>query len=275
MELRKVGVVGAGTMGAGIATLFALKKFSVLLTDKSEAHIQKGLERATEKLKKEQKEVVREYSKTSADLSDLKNSDLVIEAVFEDQKTKKAVLSSISETCSPEAVIASNTSSISISELSETVETPSRFIGMHFMNPPVLMKLIEIVRGEKTSSETVRKVLEITEALGKTHAVVNDSPGFVSNRLLFVLINESVKLLETGIAEKTEIDKVMKYGMNHPMGPLELADFIGLDVCLEILDYLFETLGDEKFKPFPVLKSLVSAGKLGKKTGEGFYVYTP
>ncbi|MEK6590583.1 MAG: 3-hydroxyacyl-CoA dehydrogenase family protein [Nitrospinota bacterium] len=273
MKINKIGVIGAGTMGSGIAQLFALYNYPVIVVDKERSI----LEGAQEKIKKwTEPELWNKVSgliELTTDMDKLKDCDLIIEAVFEEMEIKREVFNTLNNICKKDAVLATNTSSLSINKLSKFIDYPVRFIGMHFMNPPRVMKLIEIVKGEKTSDETVKTITEFTKEIGKVPALVNDSPGFISNRLLFALIGEAMRLLEKGVAKKKDIDTVMKYGMNHPMGPIELADFIGLDVCHKIMLSLYESLGDERYKPIPLLESLVKEGKLGRKTKEGFYKY--
>jgi 3-hydroxybutyryl-CoA dehydrogenase len=269
----KIGVVGAGTMGSGIAHLFALHDYPVTLLDKNDDLLQKGRGKIEKYLKPDSHEKIFDLISFSTKMEDLHESDLVVEAVFEDEEVKKSILTSLNNNCGKETVFATNTSSISINSLAEAVENPSRFIGMHFMNPPVVMKLVEIVTGEKTAQETIDAAVNIAKKLDKVPAVVKDSPGFVSNRLLFAQIGEALRLLEKGIAQKEDIDAVMHYGMNHPMGPIALADFIGLDVCRDIMAYLFGKLGDDRYKPPPILENLIKRGRLGRKSGEGFYKY--
>lgn len=273
-EIKKIGVIGAGTMGRGIAQVFALYGYPVILVDTENAILQKAVEKLRKFTDPDLWDKVSSLILISTDLEKLKDCDLIIEAVFEGISVKKEVFKSINSVCKKNAIIATNTSSISINKLASEVTDTSRFIGMHFMNPPKVMKLVEIIQGEKTSEETVKAITELTKRLDKIPAVVNDSPGFVSNRLLFALIGEAIKLLEKGVSTRENIDTVMKYGMNHPMGPIKLADFIGLDVCLEIMQMIYENLDDDRYKPSPLLETLVRDGKLGRKTGEGFYKYT-
>lgn len=273
-EIKKIGVVGAGTMGRGIAQVFAIYDYAVILVDTEDALLQKALENIKKFTDPEMWSKVSNLIVTSTSLDKLKDCDLIIEAVFEDISVKKKVLKSINSVCKKSAIIATNTSSVSINKLAVEVSDTSLFIGMHFMNPPKVMELVEIVRGEKTSEETVEAITELTKRLDKIPAVVNDSPGFVSNRLLFALIGEAIKLLENGVSSMEDIDAVMKHGMSHPMGPITLADFIGLDVCLNIMQVLYDNLNDDRYKPSHLLEALVRDGKLGKKTGEGFYKYT-
>jgi 3-hydroxybutyryl-CoA dehydrogenase len=210
---------------------------------------------------------------TTTALSDLKGCHIVIEAATEEMSLKKTILTALGGVLKKDTVIATNTSSLSINELAGAVSNPARFIGMHFMNPPKPMKLVEVVRGEKTSEETITIIKDLARKIGKTPVVVKDSPGFVTNRLLFALIGEAMRLLEKKAACKTAIDRIMRYGMNHPMGPIELADFIGLDICEKIMDNLYNSLGDERYRPPAILRDLVRRGKLGKKSGGGFYRY--
>ncbi len=273
-EIRKIGVIGAGTMGRGIAQVFALYDYAVILVDTKEAILQKALENLKEFTDPEMWSKVSNLIVTSTNLDKLKDCDLIIEAVFEDLFTKMEVYKSINKVCKNDAIIATNTSSIPINKLAAEMAVPQRFIGMHFMSPPKVMKLVEIVRGEKTSQETVEAITELTKCLDKIPAVVNDSPGFVSTRLLFALIGEAINLLENTVASKEDIDTIMKYGMNHPIGPIKLADFIGLDICLNIMQVIYENSNDDRYKPSQLLEELVRDGKLGKKTGEGFYKYT-
>ena len=273
-EIKKIGVIGAGTMGRGIAHVFALFDYGVVLVDTEDAILQKALENLKEFTDPEMWSKVSNLIVTSTNLDKLKDCDLIIEAVFEDLSTKMEVYKSINKVCKKDAIIATNTSSIPISKLAAEMAAPQRFIGMHFMSPPKVMKLVEIVRGEKTSQETVEAITELTKCLDKIPAVVNDSPGFVSTRLLFALIGEAIKLLENGVSTREDIDSVMKYGMNHPIGPIKLADFIGLDICLNIMQVIYENSNDDRYKPSQLLETLVRDGKLGRKTGEGFYKYT-
>jgi len=261
-------------MGRGIAQVFALYDYPVILVDTEEAILQKAVEKLKEFTDPDLWRKVSSLIVTSTDPEKLKDCDLIVEAVFEDISVKKEVLKSINSVCRKTAIIATNTSSISINKLAAEVADPSRFIGMHFMNPPRVMKLVEIIRGKKTSEKTVEAITELTKRLDKIPAVVNDSPGFVSNRLLFALIGEAIKLLEKGVSTREDIDTVMTHGMNHPMGPIKLADFIGLDVCLDIMQVIYEDLNDDRYKPSQLLETLVRDGKLGRKTGEGFYKYT-
>lgn len=282
VKFETAGVVGAGTMGNGIAQVFAASGRNVRLVDVSKAAldrgmgaIQKSLAKLVEKgkLSAEQKDSTLERLQPSTDLEALAGSAIAIEAVVESLPTKLSVFAKLQEIMGESAVLASNTSSISITEIARTVKRPERVIGMHFMNPVPLMELVEIVRGVTTSDQTVESVRDLSVALGKTPVVVQDYPGFVSNRVLMPMINEAVYCLMEGVADKEAIDTVMKLGMAHPMGPLKLADLIGLDVCLSIMEVLHQGFGDPKYRPCPLLRNMVAAGKLGRKSGEGFYSY--
>jgi 3-hydroxybutyryl-CoA dehydrogenase len=279
---RPVVVVGAGTMGSGIAQVFAASGRSVLLIEPSEAALKKGLagiERSLGRLAEKgtitaeaREETLRRIA-TREDGFPLADCAMAIEAVPERAEVKKAVFRSLDEKLPPEAILASNTSSISVTELAAATLRPARFVGMHFMNPVPVMQLVEIVRGLETSEETVAETVDLTRALGKTPVVVADRPGFVSNRVLMPMINEAAFALMEGVADKEAIDTVMKLGMNHPLGPLALADLIGIDVCLDILEVLHRGFGEDKYRPCPLLRTMVAAGRLGRKSGRGFYDY--
>lgn len=273
MRINTIGVIGAGIMGKGIAQVFALNNYPVILIDTEIQILNLALKRVKQFTKPELWEKVSSLITISTDIDNVKDCDLVIEAVYEDVPVKKAVFQTLSNVCKKSVIIASNTSSISINKLATYVHNPINFVGMHFMNPPKVMKLVELIRGSKTSDEIIGIIRDLTNSLGKISVVVNDSPGFVSNRLLFALIGEALKLLEKGIASKEDIDNVMQFGMNHPIGPIKVADLIGLDICKNIMSVLYNDLHDERYKPPRILESLVSEGKLGKKTGEGFYKY--
>lgn len=276
-----VGVVGAGTMGRGIAESAMAAGFSVVLLDaaeelaaKGEAGIRKSLARGVEKGRISQPEADEMLARLCAgtDYSLLKEAGVVIEAVYEDLDVKKTVLSAISEVVSPVTLIGSNTSSLSISKMAESVTHPERFVGIHFFNPVPVMKLVEIVSGKKTVPDTVRRAEEFAREMGKTPVLVKESPGFVVNRLLCPLMNEAACLLAEGVASAEDIDTAMKLGANHPIGPLALADLVGIDVLLAIMEVLHSEMG-EKYKPCPLLKDMVAEGRLGRKTGQGFFRY--
>ncbi len=282
MKIERAAVVGAGAMGSGIAHVLALKGISVALIEASEAFAKKAVEGISSNLDRQIKKGVIDSSakdkalskiQTAADLGAAKNAQIVIEAVPEKIEIKKDVFTRLNSLCSQEAILATNTSSISITRIAAFTRRPKNVIGMHFMNPVPVMKLVEIIRGLETSDETYQIVKDLTLFLGKTPAMSLDFPGFISNRVLMPMINEACFALMEGLSTKEDIDTVMKLGMNHPMGPLELADFIGLDVCLDILNVLFEGFGDSKYRPCPLLKQMVASGRLGRKTKRGFYDY--
>lgn len=282
MEIKKVAVVGGGTMGNGISHVFALNNFSVYLVEVSEELANKSIDTITKNLDRQvKKEIIKEEEKQNAlkninktvGLDKVPNDvDLIIEAVFEDKATKLSIFNKLNSIVKSDTIFASNTSSISITELSSTTR-PDKFIGMHFMNPVPMIKLVEIIRGYSTSDETYQTIKSLAEKLGKVPVEVFDYPGFISNRVLMPMINEAIFALMEGVASAQDIDTVMKLGMNHPMGPLTLADFIGLDVCLAIMEVLYNGYNDSKYRPCPLLKKMVAAKKLGRKTGEGFFKY--
>ncbi len=271
MSINTIGVIGAGTMGLGIAQLFALNNHPVVLMDTEIQILNLALERLKQYTNSVLSGRVSSLITTSTDIGNAKECDLVIEAVYEDESVKMEVFQALSKVCRESVIYASNTSAISIDKLATCVPNPVNFVGMHFMNPPKVMKLVEIIRGSKTSDKIIYTIRDLAISLGKIPVIVNDSPGFVSNRLLFSLIGEALHLLENGIADKEDIDNVMHFGINHPIGPIMLADLIGLDTCKNIMTVLYNDLHDERYKPPPILESLVLEGKLGKKTGEGFY----
>ncbi len=282
MNIQKVAIVGAGTMGNGIAHAFAQKGIDVTLIDIVEDNLKKGLDTVKANLLRQVKrELITQADadgamgriKTSMDLKSAAGSHLVIEAIAEDLAIKNKFWREMESICPAETIFASNTSSLPITQLASATKRPDKFIGMHFMNPVPLMKLIELIRGIATSDETYNVIKELSVKLDKTPVEVNDYPGFIANRILMPMINEACYALMEGVSGKEEIDQVMKLGMNHPMGPLTLADFIGLDVCLAILETLHSGLGDPKYRPCPLLRKMVQAGWLGRKSGRGFYVY--
>jgi 3-hydroxybutyryl-CoA dehydrogenase len=282
MEVRKVGVVGAGTMGSGIAQVFASAGFPVIMHDVNRAQLDRAMENIRKSLTKlaekgrltqDEGEAALARITTTTELGDLAGCDIAIEAIFENFEAKAATFRQLDGLLDHHAILATNTSSIDITKLAATTGRPDRFIGMHFFNPVPLMALVEIIRGVATGDDTYNTVRELAERLGKTPVEVKDYPGFVSNRILMPMINEAIFVLHEGIASREDIDTVMKLGMNHPMGPLTLADFIGLDVCLDILNVLYDGFKDPKYRPCPLLVKMVQAGKLGRKTGEGFYRY--
>ncbi len=276
------GVIGAGTMGNGIAQVAARAGFDVVMRDVGQeflargmTSIDKSLQRDVDKerLSKDEKRAIMGRIKTTTDIGALSEAVIVVEAVNEDLRVKTEVFRSLDEVTKTEAILASNTSSISITKLGAITKRPDKVVGMHFMNPVPVMKLVEIIRGAATSDETYEKTRALAEKLGKTPLECQDSPGFISNRVLMPMINEAIFALYEGVATRESIDGIMKIGMNHPMGPLTLADFIGLDVCLAIMNVLHDGFGDSKYRPCPLLKRYVDAGWLGKKSGRGFYKY--
>ncbi|ABF45739.1 3-hydroxybutyryl-CoA dehydrogenase [Deinococcus geothermalis DSM 11300] len=275
------GVVGAGQMGGGIAQVAAQSGFQVVVHDvkdellsRGQATIEKSLTKLQEKgrLTETPADVLSRIRFTTR-LQDFADCDLVVEAVVENEAIKAQLFRQLSQIVKPEGILASNTSSIPITSLATASGRPEQFIGMHFMNPVPLMQLVEVIRGYSTSDETAHKVTEAARAMGKTPVACNDYPGFVSNRILMPMLNEAIQCVMEGVAEPEAIDQIMKLGMNHPMGPLTLADFIGLDTCLAIMEVLHQGLGDDKYRPSPLLRKMVQAGLLGRKSGQGFYKY--
>jgi len=282
MDIKKVAIIGAGTMGNGIAHVFAQNDYNVEFIDVKDEFLTRGIQTISKNLDRQiKKELITEEDKNKT-LSNIKSivginriskdADLVVEAIVEVKDIKLSLFKEIHSIVKEDSILASNTSSISITELA-AVSRPDKFIGMHFMNPVPVMKLVEIIRGYSTSNETFAVIKKLSERLGKTPVEVQDYPGFISNRILMPMINEAIYALYENVASEEDIDIVMKLGMAHPMGPLTLADFIGLDVCLAIMNVLYEGFNDSKYRPCPLLKKMVAANKLGRKTGEGFFKY--
>lgn len=280
--MQRLGVIGGGTMGNGIAHVFAQNGYAVTLVDIKKEFLERALATITANLERQVKkgslaaeEVSRILARitTGTELSALTQCELVVEAATEEAQLKRKIFTDLDTLCPATTILASNTSSISITALAGATKRPDKIIGMHFFNPVPVMKLVEVIRGLATSEETFQAIMSLSAQLGKTPVAVNDFPGFVSNRVLMPMINEAIYCVMEGVATPQAIDEVMKLGMNHPMGPLTLADFIGLDVCLHIMEVLHRELGEDKYRPCPLLRKMVAAGRLGKKSGKGFYMY--
>jgi|SRR6056297_1138022 len=282
INMKKVGVLGAGTMGSGIAQVIAQGGYQVILRDIKEEYVEKGLKGINKNLKRSvKKERITQDEMdqtlanidTTTEVSDLADVDLVIEAVNEDMELKKKIFKELDEVTKDDAILASNTSALSITEIATVTERPDKVVGVHFFNPVPVMKLVELIKSITTSDEAFEKVESLVKELGKSPVEVNEAPGFVVNRILVPMINEAAFLLNEGVASAEDIDTAMKLGANHPIGPLALGDMIGLDVCLAIMETLYDEFGDSKYRPCPLLKKKVRANQLGRKTGEGFYSY--
>ena len=281
--MKKISIIGAGTMGNGIAQVFAMNNYHVNLIDLNSNSLSKGINSIVTNLDRmikrdiissDQKITTLDNIITTMEINSAKSSDLVIEAVTENVEIKLKLFKQLDQICSKETILATNTSSISITEIAASINRPEKVIGMHFMNPVPIMKLVEVIRGRKTSDETTKSIIKISKTIKKIAIEVNDYPGFIANRILLPMINEAIEALNTGVAKVNNIDSIMKIGMGYPMGPLQLADFIGLDVCLSILEVMHEGFKDSKYAPSELLVNMVKSGKLGVKSGEGFYDYS-
>ena len=278
----KVYVIGTGTMGAGVVQAFAQANVPVVMKSRTQASLDKAVGKISKSLAKlvEKGKIEQAYMdatmaniSTTTNYDDFADADLVIEAASEDMNLKKEVFAELAKICKPETIFATNTSSLSITEIAACTDRPAQFIGMHFFNPAPVMKLVEVIKGQMTSEETSNKIFELATAIGKTPVMVEEAPGFVVNRILIPMINEAVGIYAEGIASVEDIDSAMKLGANHPMGPLALGDLIGLDVCLAIMEVLYNEFADSKYRPHSLLKKMVRAGQLGRKSGQGFYKY--
>ena len=278
----KVYVIGTGTMGAGVVQAFAQANMPVVMKSRTQASLDKAVSKISKSLAKlvEKGKIEQAYMdatmaniSTTVDYADFADADLVIEAASEDMNLKKEVFAELAKVCKPETIFATNTSSLSITEIAAITDRPAQFIGMHFFNPAPVMKLVEVIKGQMTSQETSDKIFALATEMGKTPVMVEEAPGFVVNRILVPMINEAVGIYAEGIASVEDIDSAMKLGANHPMGPLALGDLIGLDVCLAIMEVLYNEFADSKYRPHPLLKKMVRAGLLGRKSGQGFYKY--